>query len=275
MFQTRGSGLDAATTSAPQNVDMAVDIGVDEVLRQLKRLREGSGVTLDRLSAAGAVMSALGTSDPTEALARLTHALTELPDERTASALMVDLGIGLPDRFGRVPHGREISFLGERRSAYGAVVQRDVKTLARWSDRAVADLRGRLLADTFSGDLYVVGVVDGDRTAGISLIQRESEPVGEGIRKSTSLDIENQGDGPSLPCIAYSYPRDWRPATLTIAASFRTGVPAEVWAFAAENFFQLSFGVTRHDLARDGTGTVTCRFVNPRRDRIYGIAWAR
>lgn len=41
--------------------------------------------------------------------------------------------------------------IDERRSAYADLLGRDVKTLARWSERAAAELRGHLLADTFTG----------------------------------------------------------------------------------------------------------------------------
>lgn len=267
----RSVGEETSSTGGPTD---------DRVLSQLRRLREGSGATLDRLKAAGNVMSALGTSDPTEALERLVQTIGTLPDVQAAGALMVDYGLDLAERLGRPPHERESRYLGDRRAAYAEVVQRDVKTLARWSDRAAADLRGRLLSDTFDGDLFVVGHVKGNRTLGFSLILNHPEPV-EGsldgsITRSESFDITNRFDGPSLPAIVYGYPRDWRPRSLTIVASFQTPVPDNIWAVAAANFHDLSFAGTKHELEYDDeSGYVMCKFVGPRRDRIYGIVWER
>src|SRR4051794_11582904 len=99
----------------------------DPVLRQLRKLREGSGLTVDRLSRSGAVMSALGTSDPDEARQRLLAAISELGDTDRARALKVDLAIDLDQLIEREPVSREREWLGDRRSAYADVVKRDVK----------------------------------------------------------------------------------------------------------------------------------------------------
>ena len=68
---------------------------IDPVLAELRKLREGVGLTLDRLKASGSVMSALATSDPVEALSRLTDPLGRLASGDRASALRVDFGIDL------------------------------------------------------------------------------------------------------------------------------------------------------------------------------------
>ena len=123
--------------SVPQNVDMAVDTG-DEVLVQLRKLREGAGLKRDRLKASGAVLSALATSDPEEAMQQLQRLISTL-DEQDRSVLSVDLGLELESYLDRPATPQEERWLGARRSAYGLVVGRDAKTLVR---RCVAPAQG-------------------------------------------------------------------------------------------------------------------------------------
>lgn len=181
------------------------------------------------------------------------------------------LGLDLDELLQRPPTDRELGRLGERRDGYGVIVGRDPKTLGRWSDRAIADLRSHLLADTFTGHLYVVGAVKDGQLLGISLIREELDqqpPI-----QRTTLDCPNPTrSGPSLPCLLYAYPRDWRPASLTLSVSFVDDPPKSAWGISAESFMDLSFGHERHELAI-GEAQATCRFERPRRDRIYGLWW--
>lgn len=256
----------------------------DRVLRQLKKLREGAGLSRDRLAAAGAVMSALGTSDADEAFGRLLVIIDGL-DGQQAAVLRVDFAIDLGHSLDRKPTAREERWLGERRVGYSQVIGRDPKTLSRWSDVAIGELRVRLLNDSYTGDLYVVAAEKSGRIVGISLIQEEPENPVEGsgqvndqespqpITGRRSLDYRNPTDQPSLPCLLYAFPRDWRPKSLTLVVSFlEEPHPFEVWAFQAPNFIEASYAAERYPLAIEA-GTATCRFVNPRRDRMYGCWW--
>lgn len=69
----------------------------DPVHDQLRKLREGSGLTLERLKASGAVMSALGTSDPVEGQDLLVRAVSALAPPERRDALRVDLGVTTGD----------------------------------------------------------------------------------------------------------------------------------------------------------------------------------
>lgn len=245
----------------------------DPVLQQLRKLREGAGLTADRLRRSGAVMSALGTADPEVAVQRLTAAIAALEDTARSRALKIDLGYDFASLVGRPAQGRELEWLGDRRTTYANVIGRDVKTLARWSDRAVAELRGHLLADMFNGHLYVVAAVSGHRILTTSLIQEPLEATKDGITERSSLDMENPSAEPSMPCLIYGYPRDWRPASLTLAAVFRNEpYPAQVWGTYADNILKLPHGEPRYLLTLNGN-TATCKFMNPRTDQLYGIWW--
>lgn len=255
----------------------------DAVLRQLKKLREGAGLSRDRLAASGVVMSALGTSDPDEAYGRLLGVLAQL-DGQHAGVLRVDFALDLGKYLQRKPLEREKRWLGDRRAGYSQIIGRDPKTLSRWSEQAIAELRTRLLNDTYTGALYLVAAVRGGRLLGVSLIQEEAaeadcKPVGDpkaqgDITSRSSLDYSNPTSELSLPCLLYALPRDWRPTSLTLAVSFLDEpFPSTVWAFHAPNFIEASYAATRYALGVEH-GTATCRVIRPRRDRIYGIWWS-
>jgi hypothetical protein len=246
----------------------------DLVLAELRKLREGVGLSAARLERSGNVMSALAASDPEVALTRLLGFLTELGEGDRTRALRVDFGLDLPALLGREPHARERDWLGDRRSGYAEVVGRDVKTVGRWSDRALAELRAKLLTDQFTGHLFVVAAVDGDRILGTTTIQRADDDGELGPETHASTSYDNPSQEPSLPALIYGIPRDWRPASLTLAVVFRsTPYPTSIWAVVAPDFFQVSYGGQRYPVELAGDAA-TCRIVKPRADRIYAVEWA-
>jgi hypothetical protein len=245
----------------------------DPVAAELRKLREGRGLTLDRLTNAGDVLSALGTSNPGEGLERLRTALFSMGESQHAIALQVDFGIGLETRYGRHPHSRELEWLGDRREGYGATIKRDSKTLARWSNKAIIELRNLMLADSFSGHLYVVCTVRGNRISDVSLVQEPLEHT-DGVVRRESINIPNSSKDSSIPALIYGFPRDWRPTTLTLSVDFGfEHRPAQVWGTLGANFFEIIFGATRYELKISSDNVATCRFERPRRDRLYAISW--
>lgn len=242
----------------------------DPVLTDLRRLREGRGLSAERLSLAGALMSALGTSDPEAGARKLVAHLDKLGDGEHTRALKVDLCLELDELLGRSATPRERDYLVERRTGYSKVAYRGVKTLSRWSDRALTELRSKLIDDRFTGDLTIVGIVEGDRIVGTTTIQ--STP-GDTTAARTSTDYPNQSTECSMRCLVYGYPRDWQPASLSLMVSFRNSpYPSEIHAVAANNFFELVYATERYRLALQGDMAI-CKFVGPRTDRIYGIFW--
>lgn len=247
------------------------------MLVQLKKLREGAGLKRERLLQAGSVMSSLATADPDEAHERLVQIIGRLDDQHR-SVLAVDFGLELERYLEREPNSREQRWLGARRDAYGLIVERDRKTLARWSDAALGELRAQLLSDTFTGHLYLVVVVDGDRVRHVAMVQEElQQPGHDGVdvqpTERQTVEFENPTEGHSPPCFLYAFPRDWQPASLTLAVSFQSEpYPERVWGFHAANFIEASFAADRYELTlRDGTAT--CRFQEPPRGRVYGVWW--
>lgn len=254
-------------TTAP-NTDMT-----DVVLDQLKKLREGVGLTRDRLEAAGAVMSALGTSDPDEAYERLLQILCTLDDEAQA-VLETDFGLHLAQHLRTEPSSGERRFLGHRRNAYSLVTARDPKTLARRSNAAVADLRTRLLNDTYTGDLHVIVAVRGQRTVGVTLVQNlPADPKTPEILERRSFDYPNPSRENSPPVFLYAFPRDWQPASLTLTVTFLGDeLPIEVYGFCAPNFIEAAFAQKRYPL-NIVEGAASCRFERPGRGQLYGAWW--
>jgi len=90
---------------------------------------------------------------------------------------------------------------------------------------------------------------------------------------SISFDYENPTIEPSMPCLVYGFPRDWKPATLTLAVTFRREpYPSAIWATVAESFLDVSFGEERYELPLDND-TATCKIVKRRRERLYAVWW--
>jgi hypothetical protein len=219
-------------------------------------------------------MSALGTADPEEGLRRLREALGRLGRGERQTALAVDLGVRLDEYFGREPTDRECDWLGERRDTFASLIGREAKTVSRWSDAALADLRALLINDSFNGHLYVVAAVDEDHIAGISLIREPLNSAEGGVIGRETIEMPNASGGPSLPVLAYALPRDWMPASLRLAVVFRSGPrPTLVEAFFTRSLVELPYLGNRTPISLDGD-TATAEFQPPRREWLYGIAWS-
>lgn len=255
--------------SAPQTLDMAKDTA-DPVLDQLKKLREGRGLSADRLRSAPAVLSSLATSDPFEAYEALQRLLWDLPDSEQMRALVVDFGFNLDELLGREPSSREVDRLGERRAAYADLVGKDVKTIARWSDKTLGELRGHLLADYFDGHVLVAVGVRRGRLIGIEVMQYEKGD--EHFSHGTTMTYTNPEPGPSLPLVLYGFPREWQPETIRFVVSFLDDPPTEAWVIVADTVLDVGFGHKRTPLPMTD-GLARCVIQNPRRDQLYGVIW--
>lgn len=250
-------------------MDTKVD-KTDRALQQLKRLREGRGLSADRISSCPDLLSATGTSDVGESYEVILSVLERMTDSAGTKALRVDFGLNLAALLGREPVERELDFLGERRSAYAEIVKRDVKTLSRWSDKAIAELRGQLITDQFDGQIVVAAAVKDRRVTGIEIMQYERSDTGLSHGRNTGYpNPENS----SLPLVLFGFPRDWRPINIRFAVAFMgEDYPSKVWAVAADSVMDVSFGHERFELEID-EGMARCRIDNPRRDQLYGVWW--
>ncbi|MEA3078195.1 MAG: hypothetical protein QOF60_3103 [Actinomycetota bacterium] len=243
----------------------------DRALSELKKLREGRGLNPDRLADSPAVLSALATSDPGEAYQALCLLLNRMGDGDRIRALKVDFGLELPELLQRAPTSRERDWLGERRAGLATVIGRDVKTLARWSDRTLGELRSQLLTDQFDGQLVITAGVKNKRVAGVEVMRYEKED--EHLSSGQNIGYTNPEAGPSLPLVLYGFPRDWRPKSIRFVMAFMDEeLPTHVWALVADSVLDVGFGHERTEL--DITdGIARCRIENPRRDQLYGVWW--
>lgn len=254
----------------PQVLDTKLDI--DEATAQLRKLRERAGLTPRRLASCGSLLSALGTSDPAEGAERLANTLFGLPDTPGNRALRLDYGLALTELLKRAPTADERANLGRRRASYADLIQRDVKTLARWSDAAIDELRPLLISDVVTGDLYVVAAVDGERIAGINITERIEQP--DGTIKHETTELPNRTPGPTPPMLIYALPRDWQPSTLHLAVVFRRDTrPNTVEALYAEHMVTLPITPHRYPIDVDADGTASYRIPNPSRNTVYGMIW--
>jgi hypothetical protein len=247
-------------------------LDIDEATTQLRKLRERAGLTPRRLASCGSLLSALGTSDPAEGVERLVNTLLGLPDTPGNRALRLDYGLTLSELLSRAATTDERANLGRRRASYADLIRRDVKTLARWSDAAIDDLRPLLINDVVTGDLYVVAAVDGDRIAGVNITERIDQP--DGTVKHETTELPNRTPGPTPPMLIYALPRDWQPRNLHLAVVFRGKArPSAVEALHAENLITLPMTPHRYPLDLDADGAASCRIPHPSRHLVYALGW--
>lgn len=264
------TSAEADRRSGGQYLDMPGDTE-DLVLQQLKNLRDGPGLTAQRLQAAPELMTALDAATPGNAQEALTLALLRQPDSSRSRALRVDLGLDLDELLERMPTPRERDVLGERRSSYASLVQRDVKTLRRWSDRAVGELRAQLSSEHFDGQIVVACGVQKRRLIGIEVVRYQKDDT----RRSHGLNEghTNPTEGPSPPMVLYGFSqRDWHPVAIHFAVSFLDETPSRAWALAVVDVSDISFGHERFPLEVVDS-MARCRIDQPTRDQVYGVWW--
>lgn len=241
-----------------------------KILDELKKLREGRGLRADRLAESPEVMTAIGLDDPIDGVTALGILIGNLGDGDPTRALKVDFGLQLEEMLGRQPTTREIDFLGDRRAAYAETIGRDVKTLSRWSNRALKELQAQFVTQPFRGHVIVAAGVQNQRLSGIDVITFERDDATRSRGRSTA--ITNIADGPSLPAVIYGIPYGWEPASLTIIVMFIDVKPQRVWAVVADSLANASFGHERTELTIDGN-TARCRIEEPPRGMLYAVWW--
>lgn len=258
------SELDIPTGSEPTAP------AADRALAELKKLREGRGLTVDRVAQSPNLLSATGTSDPGDAYELICTALDDLGDGDRVRALKVDFGLDLPELLGYSPSSREIDYLGDRRGAHAEILGYDVKTLSRWSDKTIGELRGKLLADQFDGRIIVAAGVKHRRITGIEVMQYEQDDTE--LSHGKTMGFTNPEDS-SLPLVLYAFPRDWRPISLGFVIAFLDeDYPTTVSALVADTIIDVGFGHERTPLEIDD-GMARCRIDRPQRDQLYGVWW--
>lgn len=260
--------LDLDRRSTTQHLDIAVD--TDRILAELKKLREGRGLRADRLEASPHVLSSVATSDALEGLQVLQTIVNRLADSKEMRALRVDFGWDLEELLERAPTGREVGYLGDRRSGYAEVVGRDVKTLSRWSNKAIAELRAQLISDQFDGNIIITAGVKNRRVTGVDV--RRYEASDDEYRHGTNVAYDNPEET-SLPLVLYGFPRDWRPQNMRFIIAFMDDdYPLGVWALVADSVLDVGFGHERTELEIED-GMARCRIENPTRNQLYGVWW--
>lgn len=244
---------------------------IDAALRQLRKLREGAGLSIERLARSPDLLVALGTPDPANAQLVLLQLLDQMGDSDRTRACRVDLGLDLERWLHRPPTSRERDRLGERRISYAVLVQRDAKTLRRWSDRCLRELRAQLITDYFDGHLVVAGGVKDHRLTGIEVLRYDREDTD--LSHGQNDGHTNPEPGPSLPLMIFGFPREWQPATMRLVVAFLDDdLPSRVWALVADSVLDIGFGHERTEL-EVSNGMARCLIEQPRFDQLYGIWW--
>lgn len=247
-------------------------VDTDPVLAELKKLREGRGLTMDRLKDSRAVLNALDTANAREGYRMLQLAVRELGDDQKVRALIVDFGWGLENCLGRPPLEDEIQWLGRRRSAYAELVGRDIKTVTRWSNKALEELNGLIGSERFTGHVVITAGVRQRRVVVIGVMRYQSE--GDLYSQGDDQHYTNPEPGPSPPLLLYGFPRDWQPAAIHFAVQFLDhDHPSKVWALVIDNIFHVGFGTERIELEVSDDGLARYIVESPSVDQLYGVWW--
>ncbi|HJP69255.1 MAG TPA: hypothetical protein VJ846_10165 [Sphingomicrobium sp.] len=124
--------------------------------------------------------------------------------------------------------------IDERRSAYADL-------LARRENASSVVGAGTCSPTRSPGNLYVVAAVKGNRILTTSLVQEPLDATKDGLTERESSNMDNPSTAPSMPCLIYAYPRDWRPASLTLAVVFQDEpYPAEIWGHVHRQHSQIA-----------------------------------
>lgn len=247
-----------------------MDTPTDLVLQELKKLREGRGLTVERLRTSRALLDALQTDDAEDARRLIERRLEQLGDGQGSRVLRVDFSLDLPSLLGSTPTPRDCDLLGERRQSYATILGRDVKTLSRWSDKALSELRALLDVDSFQGRVLVTAGIQQRRLAGIEVLRYDASDTE--LSEGRTSSYRNLAEAPSLPCVLYGLPLDWQATSLQFVVTFIEEEPVQVWAIAADNLYEIAFGHQRFAIDIE-EGMVRCRIDHPVHDQVYGIWW--
>ncbi|GAA1508670.1 hypothetical protein [Nocardioides humi] len=242
----------------------------DPVLDELKKLREGRGLNAGRLSRCPNLVAALGAQDSGTAYDALLAILRQMGDGERVRSLRVDFGVDLEELLKRPPSTKEYDFLGDRRSGYGTVIGRGVKTLSRWSDKTIGELRGRLITDRFNGRVVVTAGVQDRRVTGIEVLCYERDDTN--MSNGRAIGHPNP-EASSLPLVMCGIPSHWQPLSIQFVVAFLgDDCPTKVWALASESVMNVCFGHQRFEL-EISEGMARCRIDGPDHDHVYGVWW--
>ena len=115
-----------------------------DLVKDLIYLRQGRGLTPDRIFAAATLAEVCGDEQPPDMThGRLVSAIQSLPEQQSRDALLAAYGL--------LPLTRSLLPLKARREAYGKQIERKSDTVAAREDVAIKELALRLLASYYAG----------------------------------------------------------------------------------------------------------------------------
>jgi len=238
----------------------------DRLVRELKSLRQGRGLSLQGLAKCSRLMSALDDPPLQEAHDQVCALVDDLGDDERAVALHNAYAIGM-----RVP-----LLLMARRTDLHNATGRDIKTIAKYEDQMIEELASRILGTTkrevSDSDIFVVGHLTGTHLDRVTVTVRFKSAPGDDIAER-SVDYENHSTNHSLPALLYQLPREWEPHRLTLAVlADKNGPVQRYWAAPASELLSLMYAEFGQEIpATDGQAVM--EVTSPKPGIIYAIYW--
>lgn len=240
---------------------------LEQLVAELRQLRQRRGLTLQALAEAPAVLTALGTTATQEAYDLLLQHIQALGDDEPAQALQnaYALDQSMP------------GVLTDRRHNLHLQTGRDPKTLAVYENAMIDELATRLLShqptELSDSEVIVVAYVHGLHIKRVTVTVRFPVVDEHDIRERT-VDYENRAAVSSMPVLLYQLPPDWLPRQLTLAVHFvEPPFPAQVLGTAATGLRDLMFADHGQVLPVGEEHFVNIQIAGPKAAALYAIYW--
>lgn len=243
---------------------------MSDLVNELRSLRRGRGVTLDKLSRCTAVLDALGTRDALEATKRLTERLESLGDGTKARALKAALGL----------YGVKYDTLTERRGAMVTETDRSADTLENWENEMIEELATLLRSVGKSARSGIVNVTAMIHQRVQKFIVYTWEPYPGATDPAPQIFRNLDTTAPSMSALIWRFTENLNAARLELSVAFaEDSTPAQVWAASSGTATGLVWGANRTEVerrppdARIELPAATTHWDNPEQGVLYCISW--
>lgn len=245
----------------------------EALVRTLRSLRRGRGLTLGRLKATPLLLEALETSDVGVAMEILLDAIDKLGADVQAQALRNAYALGMTD-----PQN-----LTTRRRTFAAKNNRDPDTIESYENKMIDELAARIGSKPPEEDttLTIAAVYKNETFDSLwTRLDPDLETAGRLLRQNEgfqSLMVTTEQVGPSAPALIYEH----RLASATkelryivLGAMFHEGpLPTEAWAAHTADLWHLVIGLPRTNIDIVEQQIILGVFRVAPTVRYYGIFW--
>lgn len=238
------------------------------LVKELKSLRTGRGLTRQALSRQPTLLAALGHQSLEDSYELLVRLLEKLGESEAAGALRNAYGLGMANP----------GVLTARRADLSTSSGRDPKTLAGYENQMIEELATGLLArepdaePAAGSHVIVTGAVQDLRLCSITVSVQTTQSDGDTFERS--VEYVNREEARSLPAVLYQLPSDWRPERLTLAVRFDGTSPRHVNASVGRELLELMFATQGGSVPLRDEGLAAIEISRPQLEVLYCLFWS-